>query len=386
MPKPNPVFDRLAQVMTREFQSLRNLVKLMIRRALVSLFHTYIPFAFFDLYTPDAQAARSSRKSVAVKKPRPSKGLSRNTDMEDNLDHQPITPEPAQKRLKKSSLKPPPTQTDDESDDLAIKKPKTSKKVDKGKARATESLPETFESAGTDVDIEDSRPGPSNAKLLSTKKRALYVALSDMDEPPMAVITPNREDASEELRPRPKKRGLPRKDEVEEGPPPKRGKMRKGPAKSKSKRQARASSPKPKSTVAMGRKEKPGPSIYTSDAGKEGYTSQEDKASGSNRRKDQWRTLDDRSGDEKRGDPPGDDRPNLNLNRVRLDSIPPGGVIIRKENGIVEKLLPPVMYVRFRCLRFPTPDFSTAANLRGKPQVTEGRPGAPINELFLPIS
>lgn len=328
---------------------------------------------------------------MTVKKPKPSKGVSRNTDVKDDFDYQPTTPEPTQKKLKKSSSRPLPTQTDDESDDLAIKKPKASKKVDKGKARATESPPETFESAGTDVDIGegDSRPGPSNAKLLPTEERALRVALSDMHETSTSIISPvvsNQEDASEELKPRPEKRGLPRKDEVEEGPPSKRGKTQNGSAKSKSKLQAETLSPKPKSTVARGRKEKPDSSTYTSDAERGGYTSLEAETSGSKRRKHRRRTLDDGSGDEKRGDPPDDDGPHSNLNRVRLDSIPPEGVIIRKKNGIVEKLLPPVMYVQFFCLRLPVLDFSAAANLRGKPQATGGRPEALVNELFPPIS
>ena len=326
---------------------------------------------------------------MTVKKPKPSKDLSRNTDVEDDFDHQPTTPEPARKRLKKSSSRPLPTQTDDESDDLAIKKPKASKKADKGKARATESPPETFESAGTDVDMEDSRPGPSSLKLLPTEEQSLCAALSGMHGTPtpiMSSVTSNRGDTSGESKSRPAKRGLPRKGGVEEGPPLKRGKVQRGSAKPKSKRQAKGSSPKPKSTVAKGRREDADPSPDMNDAEKEEDISLEAKPSGSNRRKHQRRTLDDGSRDEKRNDFLDGDRPNSDLNRVRLDSIPPEGVIIRKKNGIVEKLLPPVMYVQFRYFRVPVPDFSTVANPRGKSQAIEGKPEALVNELFLLIS
>lgn len=290
---------------------------------------------------------------MIVKKPKPTKDLSRNTGVEDDFDHQPTTPEPARKRLKKSSSRPLPTQTDDESDDLAIKKPTAFKKVDKGKSRATESPPETFESAGTDVCMEDSRPGPSNAKHLSTEEQSLGVAPSDThgtSTPIISSVTSNRRDVSEEPKSRPEKRGLPRKGEVEEGPPLKRGKMQRGSAKSKSKRQAKAPSPKPESTVTKGWRGNADRSTDVSDAEKDEYISLEAKASGFN--KHQRRTLDDGSGDEKRSDFPGGDRPNSDLNRVRLDSIPPEGVIIRKKNGIVEKLLPPVMYVQFRYLEY----------------------------------
>ena len=247
------------------------------------------------------------------------------------------------------------------------------KKADKGKARTTESPPETFESAGTD--LEDPYPGPSSTTI--------------------PRVVSNRGDVFEEQeqedkrKPPPKKRGRPRKDEAEEERPSKRGKTRKaddeevkGSTKSKSKRQAKKSSSKPKSTVTKSKTRKRADTLPDmSDVEKEEYIPSETKTSGSNARKRQRRTLDDGSSDEKQDEPPGGDEPNLNPDRLRFDSIPPEGVVIRKKNGIVERLLPPVMYVQLRCLRLPMSNLPIAVNLRGRFRVIGGRLGALVNEL-----
>ena len=294
---------------------------------------------------------------MATKKPKLSKASSRNADTEDGFTDRPTTPEPTQRKPKTSSTKPAPTQTDDESDDLAIKKPRAPKKVDKGKARELESPPETFESAGTDVDMEESRPGPSNIKPLSAEVKPLRDALPDLygaiTTPIISRVVSN---VSGEQKLPPKKRGRPRKDKAEE-PPPKRGKMQKkddgevkGSTKSKPERQAKTSSLKPKSTITKGRtRKKVDLPPEVSDVEKEEYVPPDTEASGSNTRKRQRRPLDDAFDDERQNESD-DKEQNSNPNRVRLDSIPPEGLVIRKKNGIVERLLPPVMYVPFRCL------------------------------------
>jgi hypothetical protein len=332
---------------------------------LVNLFRIFIPTLCSDLHLPKPKATKSPKKSATKKKPTLSKASSPNIDLEDDFDDRPITPEPVQRKLKKSSVKPLPTKTDDESDDLAIKKTKAPKQVNKGRARATESPPETFESAGTDGDLEDPRSRPSNMNPLSVEEKSLRDAPPGVHKtttmPIISQVVSNRGDVSEEEQKPPlKKRGRPRKDKGEEEPPPKRGKVQKvddgaegkGSTKSKPKRQAKKSSPKPKSTATKGRtRKKVDPPPDTGDEGKEEYVPPETTASGSNTRKRQRRTLDDGLDDEK-WDEPDDDEPTLYPNRVRLDSIPPEGVVIRKKNGIVERLLPPVMCVRFRRLRW----------------------------------
>lgn len=307
----------------------------------------------------------SNRNSTTAEKRKPPKAPSRKIDLEDDTDNRSTTPEPTQRKLKNSSSKLLPTQTDDESDDLAIKKPKAPNKVDKEKARAIESPPETFESAGTDVDLEDPHPGSSNLKTAS-----------------------NRWDASEgagEQKPLPKKRGRPRKGDVEGEPPPKRGKTQKvddseakGSTKSKPKRQAK------KVTKGRARKEVY-PSPDASDAEKEPHVPSETKTSGSNTRKRQRRTPDDSPSDEKQDESPDSDQSNSNPSRVRLDSIPPEGVVIRKKNGIAEILLPPVMYIQFRCFRRSSPNLHIVVDPRGRLRVTGGRPGVLESELFPPM-
>lgn len=315
-----------------------------------------------DPHLPKLKASKPSKKSATTKKPTLSKvsASSRGVDAGDDFDDQHTFPEPAQRRLK-SSAKPRPTQTDDESDDIAIKAPKN---ADKGKARAMESPPETFESAGTDVDPEEFRLRPPNMKPLSIEETVLRDVPPDAHEtiitPIISRVVSNRWDVSEEERkPPPKKRGRPRKGEGEGGPPPKRGKMWKvdddgegyGSTKSKPKRQTKKSSPKSKSTATKGRTRKEtDPSPDTSDEEKGEPAIPETKASGSGTGKRQQRTLDDGSDDEKRDKPDGDESW-LDPNRVRLDNIPPEGVVIRRKNGIVERLLPPVVCVPFRCLR-----------------------------------
>ena len=236
------------------------------------------------------------------------------------------------------------------------------KKVDKGKARVTESPPETFESAGTDV---DSRPGPSNMKPLAAEEKALRDVPPEVYEttktPVISRMVFSGKDASEEeqqqqQKPPPKKRGRPRKDEGEGGPLSKKGKMQKvedggegkGSTGTKPSRQAKRSS---RSTAIKGRTRKKADSPPdTGDEGEEESPPSETKASGLNTRKHQRRKLDDGSEDEKWDESDGDE-PSSNPSHVRLESIPPEGVIIRKKNGIVERLLPPATCVQSRCLR-----------------------------------
>ena len=266
-------------------------------------------------------------------------------------------------KQKRSSGKLPQTQTDDESDDLAIKKTKAPRKVNKGKARSTDSLPEIFESAGTDIDLEDSRPGPSNP--LSAEERASSNDPPNVHEETTTSIlhrvASDRGNASEEEEqqhvPLPKKRGRPRIDEGGGEPPPKRGKIQKSNndeddddlSTTKPRRQSKSSpKPGPATTKKRTRKEVDLPPD-TSDGGRDGLISSETKAPGSKSRKRQQRKLGDGSDYRERNEP---DRAEASSNpsRVRLDSIPPEGIVIRKKNGIVERLLPPVMYVRFCCL------------------------------------
>jgi len=281
-----------------------------------------------------------------------------------------------------------PTQTGGESDDLAIEKKKVPKKVDKGKVRATESPPETFESTGTD--LEDPHPGLSSMKPDSVEGKSSRDAPPNVHGTITIPITPRwdvSEEEEEEQKPPLKKRGRPCKDGVEE-PPPKRGKTQKandgevkGSTKSKSKRQKKPSS-QPKSTVTKSRtKKKTDTPPDMSDVEKGEYIPPETEMSGSNTWKRQRRTFDDGFSDEKQDEPPDGDEPNPNPGRVRLDSIPPEGVVIRRKNGIVERLLPPVMYVQFRCLLLPTPNLYIAVNLRGRLRVVGGRPGVLVNEL-----
>ncbi|KAF9649739.1 hypothetical protein BDM02DRAFT_3268542 [Thelephora ganbajun] len=304
--------------------------------------------------------ATKASKSAKTKKPKLSKAPLRNTDVEGDFDDRPITPSPVQRKFKTSSTKLQPTKTNDESDGVAIKKAKTTKKVNRRKARATEPPLETFESTGSDVDLGGSLPGPSNLRHLSAEEKSLGDAPPDMDEkattPGISRVVPNRRDGSEEeqqqqhRKPLPKKRGRPHKDEGEEGPPPKRGKTQKADnggegndsARPKPKRQAK-SPPKPESAATKGKtKKKADPPPDMSDVEKEESLPTETKASGSNTRKRQRREPDDRSENEKRDEPDGDE-PSSKPNRVRLDSIPPEGMVIRKKNGIVERLLPPVI-------------------------------------------
>ena len=321
----------------REGLNLPRRVKGAKHQALVGLFST--PAYYSDPRLAKSKAIKPS-KSATAKKPRISKASSHNTDKEDDSDDRPTIPKPAQRKLKKSSAKLPPAQTDDESDDLAIKGTKVPKRVDKGKARTTESPPETFESAGTDVDLDDSRPGPSNMKPLSAEEESLRDVPPDVHEattvPIISRAAFNLRDASDgeqQQKPPQKKRGRPRKDEGEGEPP--------------SKKQARKPPPKPKPTATKGRaRKKVDP--HTSDEEGEGNVFTGTKESGPSARKRQRRTPDG-SDDEERDKQDGD-RSGSNPNRVRLDSIPPEGVIIRQGNGIVEMLLPPVMYVRFWCL------------------------------------
>lgn len=317
-----------------------------------------------DLHIANAKATKSSKNSTTTKKPKFPNASSRNIDLEGGPGNRLTTPEPAKRLLKKSVPKPPTIQTGDESDELAIKKTKGPRKVDKGKTRVIESPPETFESAGTDVDLENPRPGSSNMKPPSDQ-----VDISEVEE-------------ERERKPLPKKRGRPHKGEVEEEPPSKRGKTQKmdgnevkGSTKSKSKRQAKK--------VTKMRKEAD-PSLDTSDIEEEAHLPSETKTPASDTRKPQRRTLDDPS-DEKQDEFPDGEELGLNLNRVRLDSIPPEGVVIRKKNGITEILLPPVMYVQFCCICRPTPNFRTVVNPRGRLRVTGERLGVPENEPFPPM-
>lgn len=321
---------------------------------------------------------KSSKKSAATKRLKVSKASSYNTGVEDDSDNRPATPEPVQHKLRRPSTKPSPTQPD-ESDDPVIKKTEVSKKTGKEKAKAAEPPPETFESAGTD--LEDPHPGLSSANPPSTEGKPLRDVHETITTP---VVLRSRGDVSE--KPPPKKRRRPRKDEVGEEPPPKRGKTQKADdgeakdlTKSKSKQQAKRSPSEPGPTATKSRRKKTDTQPDTNDAEKEEHALPETKTSGSNTRKRQRRTLDDGSSDETRYEPPDSDE--LNPNRVRLDSIPPEGVVIRKKNGIVERLLPLVMYVQFRCLRLPTHNLDIIVNPRGRPRVIEGRLGTLVNEL-----
>jgi len=327
----------------------------------VSLFPA--PTNSSDPHLAKPKATESSKKSATTKKRKPSRASSRNTDSDDR----PIIPKPVQRKSKKSSAKPPPTQTDDDSDDLAIKKTKGSGKIDKGKARATESPPETFESAGTDADPEDSRPGPSNMKPLLAEEKALRDIPPEVYEttttPVISRVAFTRGDTSDEeqkLKPPPKKRGRPRNDGGEGGPSSKRGKIQgasdggdnEDPPKSKPKKPAKKPQQKPPPATTKGRtRKKADPPPDTSDEGEGGILSGSEP-SGSATRKRRRRTHSDGSDDEERDEQDGD-RSSSNPNRVRLDSIPPEGVVIRKKNGIVERLLPPAMYVQLLCPRRP---------------------------------
>ena len=319
---------------------------------------------------------KPSKKSAATKKLKLSKASSYNAGVEDDSDNQPAIPEPAQHKLKRPSTKPSPTQHD-ESDDLAVKKTAVSKKAGKQKAKVAESPPETFESAGTD--LEDPHPGLSSTNPPSTEGKPLQGLHETITTP---VVPRNRGDVSEE-KPPPNKRRRPRKDEVGEEPPPKRGKAdngeAKGSTKSKPKQQAKRSPSKPGPTATKSGRKKADTQPDTNDAEKEEHVPPETETSESNTRKRQRRTLDDGSSHETRDELSDSDE--LNPNRVRLDSIPPEGVVIRKKNGIVERLLPLVMYVQFRCLRLPTHNLDIVVNPRGRPRVIEGGLGTLVNEL-----
>lgn len=334
----------------------------------MSLFPTATNYSEPHLTKPKATKPSKKSLSTTTKKPKLSRASSRNTDREDDSDGRPTIPKPTRRKLKDSSAKPPPTQTDDESDDLAIKKTKVSGRGDKGKARATESPPETFESAGTDVDVEDSRPGPSNMKPLSPEEKSLRDIPPDVYEttttPVISRVAFDRGDTSDEeqkQKPPPKKRGRPRKDGGEGEPPPKRGKIQgvsdgdddNGPPKSEPKKQAKKPTQKPKPMTAKGRtRKKADPPPDISDEG-EGGIPTGPEPSGSDTRKRRRRVLNDGSDDEERDEQDGE-KSSSNPNRVRLDSIPPEGMIIRQKNGIVERLLPLVMYVHLLCLRYHT--------------------------------
>ena len=361
---PNISSDRLAWVKMGAGLNLQPHVKRTKRQALVSLFSALARTRYSNPNLAKPKATKSSKKPVTTKNPKRSKASSRSTQREDDFDDRPIIPKPAQHRLKTTSAKPPPTQTDDESDGLAIKKTKAPRSVDKGKARVMESPPETFESAWTDVDLEDSRPGPSNMKPLSAEEKSLRDAPPDVYEtittPIISRVAPDGDvsDEEQQQKPPPKKRGRPRKDEGEGGPPLKRGKIRgmgdadddkDSTSRSKPKKQVKKPPPKPNPTVTKGRtRKKADPPPDTSDEEGEGSVLPETKSSGSDTRKRQRRTLNDESDDEKWGEQD-DDWSSSNPNRIRLDRIPPEGVIIRQGNGIVERLLPPVMYVQLRC-------------------------------------
>jgi hypothetical protein len=312
-----------------------------------------------DLHAAKSKPTKPPKKSATTNKSKRSKPSSRSADAATDLDNQPIASEPSRIRPKRPYTKPP--QSDDESDDLAIKKKKVPGKAGKGKAKAIDPPSETFESAGTDVDLEGSRPGPSRAIPPPAKDLLLRDASPDVCEatttPMISPVASDRGDVTkEELQQKPqrKKRGRPRNDEGGEEPPPKRGKIdggggHKEPAKKRSKRQPKSPS-KPRSTATKGRTRKrldPPPDM--SDVERDGSVSPETRTSGSNIRKGQQRKFDG-SDDEKQGALDRDEA-SSNQNRVRLDSIPPEGIVIRKKNGIVERLLPPVMYVLFRRLR-----------------------------------
>lgn len=263
-------------------------------------------------------------------------------------------------------MKPPPIQTDEESDDLAIKTMKTPWKGDKGKARTMASPRDTFESAGTDSDLADPRPGPSHAKLPSAKEKAVGDTHSDAREVTATPIIPrmasDRREASEEeeeeqqQQPPQKKRSYPHNVEGEEEPSLKRGRTRESDgggqgersARTKPKRQSKKPPPKPTGTKGRTRK-KVEPLPETSDGERDEAVSSGPEAPRSDTRKRQRRKLGDMPTDEKPSEPSPDEA-SSNPSHVRLDSIPPEGIVIRKKNGIVERLLPPMPYVPFRCL------------------------------------
>ena len=368
MPGSSEMPDRLVQAQTRADLNLRRPVKRQKHRAPVSLYP--LPTNDSDPHLAKPKVTKPSKKSTTTKKGKLSRASSHNTDREDDSGGQPTIPKPAQRKLKESSAKLPPTQTDDESDDLAIKKNKVSGRIDKGKARATETPPETFESAGTDVDVEDSRPGPSNVKLLSAEEKSLRDIPPDVYEkttvPIISRVTFDRGDTSDEEQKQkqpPKKRGRPRKDGAEGEPPPKRGKIQgvsdngdgEDLPQSKPEKQVKKQPPKSKPATTKGRtRKKADPPPDTSDEEREEGLPAGTEPPGSDTRKRRRRMLSDGSDDEKRDEQDGDgDGSSSNPNRVRLDSIPPEGLIIRKKNGIVERLLPPVAYVQLLCLRRP---------------------------------
>lgn len=157
----------------------------------------------------------------------------------------------------------------------------------------------------------------------------------------------------------PKKRGHPRNNEEGEEPLPKRGRMRKlagsdqgsHSPRTKPKRQSKVSSLKPRPTGIKGRtRKKVDPLPEASEAETDENFFSEIDAPGSNARQHQRRKLDDVFEDEKRGEPVPHGA-SSNPDRVRLDSIPPEGIVIRKKNGIVERLLPPATCAPFRFLR-----------------------------------
>ena len=310
-----------------------------------------------DIYPAKPNTTKSSRKSAATKKSKPSKPPSRNVEVETDLDNQSTTSEPSKAKAKKSSAKLMSTQTDDESDDLAIKKTKVPRKVDKGEAWVVDSSLGTFESAGIDVDLYDSPTGPSNVKLPPPGKKVSRDDSLDARKTVATQVTPPAVSGEEERqRTFPLgKRGRSRNDEGEE-PPRKRGKKRKSdggegdnPAKVKPRRRAKGSPSDQRSTTAEGKsRKKTNPLPDTSDVeGEELVQWETGSPARSNNRKRHQRKLNGGFDDEKRDGPDRDDV-SLNPNRVRLDSIPPEGIVIRKKNGIVEKLLPPAMYVLFR--------------------------------------
>lgn len=171
-------------------------------------------------------------------------------------------------------------------------------------------------------------------------------------------VASNGRDVSDEesqQKPPPQKRGHPRSDEKEEEPLPKRGRMRKSngkhSARTEPKRQSKKSSSKARPTGAKGRtRKKVDPPPETSELEREILVSPQTKAPKSNARRHQQRTLDHVSDDEKQSES-GHEEASINPSRVRLDSIPPEGIVIRKKNGIVERLLPPATYVSFHYLQ-----------------------------------
>ena len=207
-----------------------------------------------------------------------------------------------------------------------------------------ESLPETFESTGTDVYPEDSRLGPHNVKLLGGK-----VPGGASNTPPMTFPRRNASEEEQQQKTPLRKRGHPHNDEEGEEPSQKRGRTRKPNGSNhgkhsagvKPKRQSKKLPPKPRSTgIRGGARKKVDASPQTRDE----TVSSGTEPPGSNAWKHRQRKLDRVSDDEKWSEP-SLYRANSDPNRVRLDNIPPEGIVIRKKNGIVERLLPPVTYV-----------------------------------------